>query len=107
MENLLTIEREMAVIREKQAAAEEQHRTIFRRLDQQDKLLDSVNKLVTSNELLANEQKRQGKRIDGLCESVDEIKAKPGKRWEAVLEKILLTAVGALVTYALAKIGLI
>lgn len=105
MDQILQIEREMNEIRAKQAAAEEQHRTIFRRLDQQDKLIESVNNLATSNQLLAAEQKRQGKRIDGLCEDVEEIKGKPAKRWEEMIEKALLTFVGALVSFLLAKLG--
>lgn len=105
MEQALQIERELNEIRAKQAAAEEQHRTIFRRLDQQDKLIESVNNLATSNQLLAAEQKRQGKRIDGLCEDVEEIKGKHAKRWEGIIEKALLTFVGALVSFLLAKLG--
>jgi hypothetical protein len=107
MEQVLQIERELNEIRSKQAAAEEQHRTIFRRLDQQDKLIESVNNLATSNQLLAAEQKRQGRRIDGLCEDMEEIKGKPAKRWEGITEKVLLTIAGALVSYALAKMGII
>lgn len=107
MEHVLQIERELNEIRSKQAAAEEQHRTIFRRLDQQDKLIESVNNLATSNQLLAAEQKRQGKRIDGLCEDMEEIKGKPAKRWEGIVEKAMMTLVGALVTYALTKIGVL
>lgn len=107
MEHVLQIERELNEIRSKQAAAEEQHRTIFRRLDQQDKLIESVNNLATSNQLLAAEQKRQGRRIDGLCVDMEEIKGKPAKRWEGITEKVLLTIAGALVSYALAKMGII
>ena len=107
MENILRLEREISEIRAQQAGFDEQHKTIFRRLDQQDKLIESVNNLATSNKLLAEEQKRQGKRLDGLCEDVEEIKAKPGKRWEAIIEKALFAIVGALVAYALAKFGIV
>lgn len=107
MENLLQIEREMAVIREKQASAEEQHKTIFRRLDKQEKLIDSVHSLATSQALLAEEQARQGQQLSGLCGDVAKIKEKPIKTWEGIVEKILMTIVGALVMFALAKIGLV
>ena len=107
MDNILAMEREMAAIREKQAAAEEQHKTIFRRLDQQDKLIENVNNLATSIKLLAEEQKRQGKRLDGLCGDMEEIKSKPAKRWEGIVEKALLTLAGAFVSYFLAKVGVI
>jgi hypothetical protein len=46
-------------------------------------------------------------KLDGLCNDVEEIKEKPGKRWDALVEKILFTVVGSLVTFLLAKIGII
>ena len=106
MEHILQIERELNDIRATQAAAEEQHRTIFRRLDQQDKLIESVNNLATSNKLLAEEQKRQGKRIDGLCDDVEEIKAKPAKRWDTLVATIITALVSAVAGFILAKLGL-
>ena len=107
MENILRLERENSELRAKQAGFDEQLKTLFRRLDQQDKLIESVNSLATSNMLLAEEQKRQGKCLDGLRNDVDEIKAKPGKRWEAIIEKVLFAIVGAGVAYALAKFGIV
>lgn len=107
MEQILQIERELNEIRSKQAAAEEQHRTIFRRLDQQDKLLETVHTLATSVSVMSNEQGQLKRAVDGLCMDVEEIKSKPAKRWEGVVEKILFAIVGAMVTFILAKIGIV
>lgn len=107
MEQALQIERELNEIRAKQAAADEQHKTIFRRLDQQDKLLETVHTLATSVSVMSNEQGQLKSAVDGLRGDVEEIKSKPAKRWEGVVEKIIFTVIGALATFILAKIGIV
>ena len=107
MENILALEREMAEIKAKQAAADEQHKTIFQRLDKQDKMIESVHKLATSVEKLAMKQDAMETKLGNLCSDVDEIKSKPAKRWEGIVEKVIFTVVGALVAYVLAQMGIV
>jgi type II secretory pathway component PulF len=107
MEHILAIEREVKDVTARLAAAEEQHKTLFTRLDRQEKMLDTVHKLALSVSELANKQGNMETKLDGLCNDVEEIKEKPGKRWDALVEKILFTIVGSLVTFLLAKIGII
>lgn len=99
MEQVLHFERELADIKAKQAAADEQHKTIFRRLDQQDKLIDTVNRLASAQDKLASMQAALSGRIDGLCKDVDIIKARPGKRWELVVTEGLKIAIGLAIGY--------
>lgn len=110
MEEYLRLERELATVRERQSAfeasSEEQHKSIFRQLAQQDRLIESVNKIATSNQLLAEEQKRQGDRLDVLCSDVKDLKEKPVKRIDSIIEKVLLAIAGAVVSYVLAKLGI-
>ena len=106
MENILRLEREIAKIQAAQAAADEQHKTIFRRLDKQDEMIESVQKLATSVERLTLKQDGTEKKLDGLCQDVDEIKAKPGKRWEGLVQNLLYAFGGALVAYVVARLGL-
>lgn len=107
MEPILQIEREIKDLSTRLAAAEEQHKTLFNRLDRQEKMLDTVHKLALSVNELANKLGNMQDRVDDLCSDVNEIKEKPAKRWEGLVEKVLFTAVGALVAYALAKIGIV
>ena len=107
MENILALEREMAEIKAKQAAADEQRKTIFQRLDKQDKMIESVHKLATSVEKLAMKQDAMETKLGNLCTDVDEIKSKPAKRWEGIVEKVIFTVVGALVAYVLAQMGIV
>jgi hypothetical protein len=107
MEHILALEREVKDVTARLAAAEEQHKTLFTRLDRQEKMLDTVHKLALSVSELANKQGNMETKLDGLCTDVEEIKGKPGKLWEGLVEKIVFTIAGALVAYALAKIGIV
>lgn len=106
MDNILRLEHELAEIKAHQAASDEQHKTIFRRLDKQDEMIESVQKLASSVERLTLKQDGTEKKLDGLCQDVDEIKAKPARRWETIVEKILFTVAGALAMYFINKFGL-
>lgn len=103
MEQALQFERELADIKVKQAAAEEQHKTIFRRLDQQDKLIEGVNALAVSVRDMKHAQETMQTQIDNMCGDVEEMKSKPAKRMEFIVTeciKLLLAAgVGAIITH--------
>lgn len=107
MDTIIAIEREMADLKAKQAAADEQHKTIFQRLDKQDKMIESVRMLATSVEKLAMKQDTMETKLGDLCTDVDEIKSKPAKRWEGIVEKAIFTVVGAFVAYVLAQLGIV
>lgn len=107
MEQALQFERELKELSTRLAAAEEQHKTLFNRLDRQEKMLDTVHKLALSVSELANKQGTMQTKLDDLCEDVEEIKEKPAKRWDSIVEKILLTVAGAFITYILAKLGIV
>lgn len=55
----------------------------------------------------------QGTKFDAIMEklkllavSVEEIKLKPAKRWEGLVEKLILTLEGGILLYLLAKVGI-
>lgn len=106
MENILRLEHELADVKAKQAAADEQHKTIFQRLDKQDRMIESVQKLANSVERLTLKQEETQKKVDSMGKDVAEIKAKPGKRWENLVQNMLCTAGGALVMYIISQLGL-
>lgn len=89
-----------------QAAAEEQHRTMFRRIEKAEKLTDSVSDLALSLRDLVNAQKTTDSKVDKLCVTVEEIKDKPGKRWEALAMDVLKVIVGGLIGFVLVKLGI-
>lgn len=104
---LLNVEREIAEIRSDVSGLQEQCKTLFNQQARQDKLTDSVQSLATSMQKMASEQKHMSDDVKGLRSDVDDLKAKPGKRWEAIVEKAVLTIVAAVIGYMLAQIGIV
>lgn len=77
----------------------EQFRSI---IDKIEMLTESHNKMLEKMEILA----MASQKTDGLNERVTAIESKPGKRWEAVVEKVILLIVAAVVCTLLAMVGL-
>lgn len=96
----------MAVHNEYARRMEDEHKRQNKRItDLEEKVEDigtltaSVQSLAKSVEQMAKAQEKQGKRLETL-------EQKPAKRWESIVEKAILVLVTALVTFALAKLGL-
>lgn len=66
---------------------------------------EALNKLTTSVALMAERQDTMNTNVEKLTEKVDNIEAKPGKRWESMEEKVLVTIIGGLVGFILAQLG--
>lgn len=64
-----------------------------------------LEELVTSVKVIALRQENVETVVEKISKKVEEISDKPGKRWESIVDKVLLTIVGAVLLYALAKIG--
>lgn len=87
-------------------AIEDDNEVIHQRLDKQSALVQDIQELSSSVAVLANnmksmldEQQRQNKRLE-------ELEKKPVKRWDAVIDKIVMTVLGALIAYVLLQAGL-
>lgn len=97
---------EVVKLEKAQAAQVEQIKTLFSRADKQDALIEVLRTQTSTIGTLAEGQARIEKKVNGLSGEMDEIKAKPAKRWESAVDlvfKLVLTAVMGLI---LAKMGL-
>lgn len=78
--------------------------------DQQIQMLtksqEALHKIATSVEILATKQGSMDEKLDEVVDKVEELEAIPAKRWRAVVEKVLLMVVAAVVTFVLTRIGL-
>ena len=72
------------------------HREIFGRL----------NDVERDNAVQEARHKAIMDKLDALTRKVDAMEAKPGKRWESLVEKALWAVVAAVIAFLLAKIGL-
>lgn len=77
-----------------------------KRLDKVEKWQADFGDLISTVKVLADREARVEKDVGEIKETVQEIKEKPGKRWEGVVDKIIFTVVGAIVTYMLLKLGI-
>lgn len=64
-----------------------------------------LEELVVSVKTLAIRQERVEADVKEIKKDVKELTGKPGKRWDAIVEKALLTVIGAILLYILAKLG--
>lgn len=75
--------------------------------------IDAVNRLATAVEVMATEQKHQTEAMSNIKQSVtdldkkvDAIERKPGKRWDAIVDKAIWAVLAAVIAFVLAKVGL-
>lgn len=76
------------------------------RIDKLEEQYEVLNRLSTSVEVMATKLDAMNTSVQHVASQVCEQAAKPGKRWEAIVEKALLLAVAAVVGYVLTQIGL-
>lgn len=73
----------------------EQIKTLFERLGNLEKLTESVNKMAISLERVTGKLTATEERVNHIADDVDEIKGKPGKRWDLVIAALISGLVGA------------
>lgn len=102
----MDLDKIVSELQQKMAAAEEQHKTLFRRIEKAEKMADSVGELALSVRDLVNAQQNTDKKLTGLCADVAEIKAKPAKRWETLVSDVMKVIVGGVIGFILVKMGI-
>ena len=76
------------------------------RLDAMAKRQDDLDDLVSTVKVLADREARVEKDVSEIKENVQEIKEKPGKRWDGLVDKIIMTIAAAVIGFLIAKLGL-
>lgn len=103
----MDVEKAVVELQKQMAAADEQHKTLFRRIEKAEKLADSVSELALTLRDLVNAQTNTDKKVTSLCKDVAEIKQKPAKRWEMMGMEVLKILLAAAFGLVLAKAGLV
>ena len=80
------------------ARQEEQIKGLARRMDNLEKLTESVNKLAISVERLTAQQAANDTEIETLTGKVNDLEAKPAKRWDTVIAAVISALIGAGIT---------
>ena len=90
----------------KLAEVDQRSRSNTHRLEQVEKKLEDNEQLLTNVALIAQKQNTLESDVQEIKTDVKMLTAKPGKRWESVVEKVILTIVAAGLTYLIAYLGL-
>lgn len=66
----------------------------------------ALHQLATSVAVMAEQMKSMNASVSTLTNDVEELKGKPGKRWEDIVSKVIWAVLAALVAFLLGKFGL-
>lgn len=91
---------------------EQRSKSNIRRIEKLELQTEAIQSLATSVEIMVKEQSHQTEAIDRieknvekLDEKVEVLEHKPAKRWESIVDKIIMLLVGGIVSYILVKVG--
>lgn len=77
-----------------------------RRIEKIEKDQENITELVKSVASIAQKQEDMDGDMKEIKADVKLLAGKPAQRWESIVEKALLTAVAALVSWCLLKVGI-
>lgn len=76
------------------------------RLDELERRQDNLDDLVSTVKVLAVREETVENDVKEIKEDVKMLASKPGKMWDSMMEKIMLTIAAAVVGYILAHFGM-
>lgn len=85
---------------------EDRSKSNTKRLDDMEKRQDDLEDLVGSVKVLATKQEAVESDVKEIKSDVKELTSKPAKRWEGLVDKIIMTLAAAVIGFLLARIGL-
>lgn len=85
---------------------EERAKSNTHRLDELEQKQEDMTELVRSVAVIAQKQTDMDKDVREIKADVKALTAKPGRRWEGIVDKALLAVVAALVGWILLRLGI-
>lgn len=65
-----------------------------------------LHQLATSVAVMAEQMKTMNSSVSTLANEVEELREKPGKRWDGLIDKIVWAVAAAVIAFLLGRIGL-
>lgn len=91
---------------EKLAVVDQRSKSNTKRLDEFDAWKKDQTELLSSVSALANEQKHIKTDVEEIKTDVKAIADKPGKRWDAIVDKAIWAVCAAVIAFLLGRMGL-
>ena len=76
------------------------------RIDEMERRQNNTEKLVASVEVLATKQQAVESDVKEIKTDVKALAEKPGKRWDAIVDKIVWALLAAVIAFLLGRVGL-
>lgn len=77
-----------------------------KRLDKLEESTEAIARLASSMEVMATKQEQIGNTVDKLDSKVEALEARPGKKYDGLVEKVVWAVVAAVITFVLSHVGL-
>lgn len=90
---------------ERLSKVEERSKSNSHRLDEVEKRQDNLDDLVASVSVLATKQEHVETDVKEIKADVKLLTDKPGKRWDAIVDKIIWAVLAAIIGFSLAQFG--
>ena len=87
-------------------AVEDRSKSNTKRLDDMEKRQDDLETLATSVSALAAREERVESDVKEIKADVKTLTDKPGKRWDAIVDKIVWAVLAAVIAFILGRVGL-
>ena len=88
------------------AKLDQRCKTNTHRIDELERRQDNLDKLASTMSVLANEQEHIKTDVGEIKSNVKLLTEKPGKRWDAIVDKFIWLVVSGGIGYLLAAVGL-
>lgn len=85
---------------------EERCKSNSHRIEEVEKRQDNLDKLVTTVNVLATKEENIENTVDEVRSDVKTLLNKPAKRWDSLVEKIIMTVAAAVIGFIIARVGL-
>ena len=95
----------MIDIEHRLTTVEDRSRSNSRRLDEVEKRQDKLDELVSAVNVLATREENVENDVKEIKGDVKTLTNKSGKRWDGLVDKIILTIAAAIVGFVLSQIG--
>ena len=86
--------------------AEDRCKSNTHRIDKLEQSTEAINQLAANMAVMVEKQDRVADAVDKLDGKVTVLESKPYKRWDGLVDKLILVAATAIVTYLLAQVGI-
>lgn len=97
--NEVELERRLCVVEDRSKSNSQRLKTVEQKQE-------DMTQLIASVAAIAQKQQDMDNDVQEIKTEVKAINLKPAKRWESIVEKVLLATVGVLVAYMAVKLGL-